>query len=419
MQAAVPLRVSEIHGRNLTMYFALASQVSRRMLGWTPDYLAPSFPVRHGGDHAHAAVTGTTHTHADNAPGTPVPGHAAALLAAGAVPARVIACHGSRVDVHDGRQVRPLARPVEDLVVGDWLLVRRDADTAELLWRCPRRTLLRRRTPHGHAQALVSNIDALWLVMALDADFSLDRLERYLLVARDAGCPLHVLLSKADQAAPAVVSAAHRDIAARFGTRLAITALDTRDPLALQSLLATWPVPASIALLGSSGVGKSTLTNTLLGVVHQQGIQQGIQSSTQRSTQRSIQGTMAVNARDQRGRHTTTHRQLFRLASGHCLIDTPGLRGLRPDVDASDLDALLRHNEGEAWSCRFRNCRHEKEPGCALRATLSEAQLANRRKLLRELDSDAERRARKARDRGISRQVRAFYRWREEDENSR
>ncbi len=397
MQAAVPLRVSEIHGRNLTMYFALASQVSRRMLGWTPDFLAHTFSLPHSDNHASGGTRAADR--AQTQPEAGIDQTAATLLAAGATPARVVACHGSRVDVHDGRQIQSLASPAADLVVGDWLLVRRDADTAELLWRCPRRTLLRRRTPHGHAQALVSNVDMLWLVMALDADFSLDRLERYLLVARDAGCPLQLLLSKADRCDPAQISTARRDIAARFGSAVTVTALDTRDPQALHALLARVPAPSSIALLGSSGVGKSTLTNTLLGVTHQQ--------------------TSAINARDQRGRHTTTHRHLFLLASGHCLIDTPGLRGLRPDVEAGDLDALLQHDDGELPRCRFRDCRHDQEPGCALRATLSEAQLANRRKLQRELASDAERRVRKARDRGISRQVRAFYRWREEDESSR
>ena len=121
-------------------------------------------------------------------------------------------------------------------------------------------------------------------------------------------------------------------------------------------------------LLGSSGAGKSTLTNTL--------------------TQSVTQGTGAVRASDSRGRHTTTGRQLRLLPGGGCLIDTPGLRGLRLDIDMLSLDASFDDISALAADCRFRDCAHDSEPGCAVRSGVAPDRLANYHKLCREVSRD-------------------------------
>jgi ribosome biogenesis GTPase len=122
-------------------------------------------------------------------------------------------------------------------------------------------------------------------------------------------------------------------------------------------------------LLGSSGAGKSTLTNNLLGSAKQD--------------------TGAVRAHDSRGKHTTTSRSLHRLPGGACVIDTPGVRTLRPDVDAQTLGQLFEDISALADACRFRDCQHQQEPGCAVRAQVSAARLKNYQKLLRESRRDA------------------------------
>ena len=123
-----------------------------------------------------------------------------------------------------------------------------------------------------------------------------------------------------------------------------------------------------MVLLGSSGAGKSTLTNTLAG--------------------RALQDTGAVRSHDSRGKHTTTARTLFPLASGACVIDTPGLRALRPDLDEDQLGASFADIRALAPQCRFRNCSHGSEPGCAVRAAVDADRLRNHDKLLREARRD-------------------------------
>lgn len=124
----------------------------------------------------------------------------------------------------------------------------------------------------------------------------------------------------------------------------------------------------TIVVLGSSGAGKSTLTNTLLGV--------------------HVQSTGAVRDDDSRGRHTTTSRSLHVLPAGGCIIDTPGLRGLRPDIDADELAASFEDIQALAEHCRFRDCSHQDEPECAVRAGVDADRLTNYQKMLREIRRD-------------------------------
>jgi ribosome biogenesis GTPase len=201
-------------------------------------------------------------------------------------------------------RLRHGARRGELPVVGDWVAVQSGTIHAVL----PRRTLLARRDADGsRIQALVANVDAALVVMGLDGDFNLRRLERYLALVAAAGVRPAVILSKPDLHPPG----ARLDEVVAAAPGAAVLAVDlTADVRSIAELLA--PRETAV-LLGSSGAGKSTLLNALLGT--------------------PVQKTAPVRAHDSRGRHTTTRRQLFRLPSGALLIDTPGLRA----VDATRL----------------------------------------------------------------------------------
>jgi ribosome biogenesis GTPase len=245
---------------------------------------------------------------------------AAALAAAGdgLAAARVVLAERGAYRVSDGDQesvavvpgrMRHRAGRGELPVVGDWVALRPAGAPEGLIEAVlPRRTILARRDPDGaRAQVLVANVDLALVVMGLDGDFNLRRLERYLAMVDAAGVRAAVVLSKADLHPPrerlAEVAAAAPGVP--------VVAADLRaDPGAAAALL----VPGETAvLLGSSGAGKSTLLNGLLG--------------------EPVQKTAPVRAHDSRGRHTTTRRQLFRLPGGALVIDTPGLRA----IDASQL----------------------------------------------------------------------------------
>ncbi|MBC7726712.1 MAG: GTPase RsgA, partial [Microbacteriaceae bacterium] len=211
-----------------------------------------------------------------------------------------------------------------------------------------------------------------------------------------------LLLSKADTVPPELVAQRLAQVADLLPQRLPALALDLRDERAA-SALAAWLQPGqTLVLLGSSGAGKSTLANTL--------------SRTCGATALGglTRGTGAVRADDSRGRHTTTVRTLLPLAGGACVIDTPGLRTLRLDVaDADQLADAFGDVARHAPRCRFRDCRHQQEPGCAVRDAVAERRLLNFQKLLREASRDSqtvgERRAQRAlwKARGRAGQARA------------
>ncbi len=295
---------------------------------------------------------------------------------------RVSAVHRETVQLHDGvresaaRQLPRLARQLLEggtmLAVGDWVLASCDPSGARWVQRrVPPLSHLARRDGDGSRHAVVSNVDLALLVMGLDDDFNLRRLERYLTLVYAAGIAPMVVLTKADIAA---ADPALRD------ERLA--ALGERIPGAVQTVLVDATDPASagrfthvacggqtLVLLGSSGAGKSTLTNTLIG------------SATQ--------DTGAVREHDSRGMHTTTARSLHLLPGGACVIDTPGLRTLRPDIDEATLAASFGDVEALAGQCRFRDCRHGDEPGCAVREGVDPDRLRNFQQLLRETRRDS------------------------------
>lgn len=277
----------------------------------------------------------------------------------------------------------------EALAVGDWVLAR-PGDAAGCTITCrllpgrriTRRTLDGRANEHHGAaqrQVLVSNVDTALLVMGLDHDFQLRRLERYLALVQLAGVQPVLVLSKADTVPPELVARRQAEAADVLPPRTPVLALDVRQRAAAGAL-AGWLQPGqTLVLLGSSGAGKSTLANSLMA------------AASDPVTGLAGRGTGAVRADDSRGRHTTTVRTLLPLRGGACVIDTPGLRALRLDVaDADDLAAAFGDVARLAPQCRFRDCRHQAEPGCAVRQAVDTPRLDNYQKLLREARRDSQ-----------------------------
>jgi len=273
------------------------------------------------------------------------------------------------------RLTRTLANQGAMLAVGDWVLAATDAHGR--IWvqaRVPPLTHINRRDADGRRHTVVSNVDTALLVMGLDDDFSPRRLERYLaLVQAGAGegrITPAVVLTKADVVAqqPGRLAACIEALRGRVPASIDYFAIDATDPYTAWQLQAYLGAGRTLVVLGSSGAGKSTLTNTLLG--------------------HAVQDTGAVRAHDSRGKHTTTARSLHRLPGGACVIDTPGLRALRPDVDEATLAAAFGDIESLAMQCRFRDCRHGDEPGCAVRQRVPADRVKNYHKLLREARRD-------------------------------
>ena len=297
--------------------------------------------------------------------GPPPEGAWAEALAAhpAARPARVIEQHRTGYVVAEGpgegaaveslpQWQRPKCPPSERAAVGDWVLVE-DGSIVALL---PRYSVIKRAIAGEHygQQLIAANIDTVLVVCGLDADFNPRRIERYLLLVQGGGAQPVVVLTKADQAG-ADADAARAGLVARLGAEVPVLAVDARDPAAVAALL-PWLGPGRTAVLvGSSGAGKSTLTNALLGVERMK--------------------TAAVRERDSRGRHTTTHRALIPLPSGGCLIDTPGMRELKPTGEEDLAEGGFAEIEALAADCRFNDCRHEREPGCAVRAAIEDGRL--------------------------------------------
>jgi len=296
-----------------------------------------------------------------------------ATAVAGAWPARVIEIQRETVNLDDGTAIlkarlhpqlaRTLADSGNDLAVGDWVAAAYDSQGAAWVQTLlPPATQLARADDDGRRRTLVSNVDSAFIVMGLDGDFNPRRVERYLALVQGAGVWPLIVLTKLDCAAapePAIEL-----LRTRLPREVQIEAVDATAPAAATALLPYLGPGQTAVLLGSSGAGKSTLTNTLAG--------------------RQLQSTGSVRADDSRGRHTTVARSLHRLPGGACLIDTPGLRGLRVDLDSSQLAASFGDIAELAQRCRFRDCSHGDEPGCAVRAAIDADRLKNFHKLERE-----------------------------------
>ena len=241
-------------------------------------------------------------------------------------------------------ELNPEARPA----VGDWVLVEGEAPNAlRIVALLPRFSAIKRGAAgeHYRQQVIAANIDSAFVVSGLDADFNPRRIERYLLLVAGSGVEPVVVLTKPDKDGADVDAA----LQALRALDVAVLAVNAKDRGSVEAL-APWLGPGrSIVLVGSSGAGKSTLTNTLLGVEKMK--------------------TGEVRESDARGRHTTTHRALIALPSGACIIDTPGMRELKPTGE-EDVAESFADIEALAAQCRFRDCRHAREPGCAVRAAV-------------------------------------------------
>ena len=294
---------------------------------------------------------------------------------------RLTEVHRETVRVHDGehehgvrvlpRLMRELADADTALAVGDLVLCGIDAyGEYRVHARVPPLSSICRRDADGRRHAVVSNVDTALLVMGLDDDFNPRRLERYLALVQASGVLPVVVLTKADVAShtPGLIESRIEALRGRVSAQVEVLAVDGTDPATAPRLRA-WLAPGqTVVVLGSSGAGKSTLTNNLLGT--------------------AVQDTGAVRAHDSRGKHTTTSRSLHRLPGGACVIDTPGLRTLRPDADEATLAAVFEDVDTLAAQCRFRDCRHVDEPGCAVREGVEPDRLRNFHKLLREARRD-------------------------------
>ncbi len=301
-----------------------------------------------------------------------------AHAAEGLLPGRVVGEHRSHYRVATDSteltagttgRIRNNAVQRSDLPgVGDFVALRfvRGDGLATIEAVLPRITaLVRKASGERRPQLLAANIDVAFMVTAPDGDFNLPRIERYLALVRQSSATPVIVLNKADLT---------NDVAEMTGQIAAIApdvpihAISARERDDVRGLEGYFDGNRTVGLIGSSGVGKSTLTNQLLG--------------------RPAQATQEVRAHDSRGRHTTTHRQLFTRPQGGAIIDTPGMRGVELWNTSKGVESNFDDIETLASECRFRNCRHESEPACAVRTavqrgTLEAGRLASFVKLAR------------------------------------
>ncbi len=275
-------------------------------------------------------------------------------------------------------------------VVGDWVALEEGCRVIHIVPRC---TAFSRKQP-GDAireQVIAANIDVLFVVCGLDGDFNLRRIERYLLLACESGAKPMVVLNKADVCMNVAEAAAS---VAEVALGTPVLTVSAREGWGLPALEQHLQPARTAAFIGSSGAGKSTLVNGLL--------------------RRDEQRVQEVRAGDSRGRHTTVRRELFLAPGGWLLIDTPGLRELQLWAGTESLEAAFPDIADLAAGCRFRDCRHQGEPGCAVAASgIDQARLANYTKLQRELahlDRKLDQRAAQEEKRRIKRIHRAMRR---------
>lgn len=310
------------------------------------------------------------------------------------IPARVVEQHRTRLELQSeqGSQVLEITPAMPPITVGDWLLVDNDGHYVRLL---ERSSVFSRKAPGSKLseQLIAANINTAFIVCSLNDDFNLSRIERYLAMINQAGAEPVVVLSKADlqdnlDALVAQVRA--------LDPMLAIEAVNCLDRDSVEALSPWCSVGQTIALLGSSGSGKSTLSNTLL--------------------QEAIQETGGIRENDSKGRHTTTRRSLLEIPNGAMILDTPGMRELQLAACEDGLQATFSDIDLLSQQCRFADCQHQGQQGCAVTAALDAGELDQRRldnylKLQQEQARNASSLAeRRASERGTTRYIRQTQR---------
>ncbi|MEL6961731.1 MAG: ribosome small subunit-dependent GTPase A [Pseudomonadota bacterium] len=310
-------------------------------------------------------------------------------------PVRVLAAHRGTIEVAGPSFIGSLSTHMLEesddegrTTVGDWLLL--DQQTHRPLRCLERHSLFKRREPGtGRSiQLIAANVDTLFIVSSCNQDFNLARLERFLTLARDAEVHPIVILTKADLADDLSFYMAET---ARLLPGLLVECLDARSRTDVARLKPWCGHGQTVALLGSSGVGKSTLANTLL--------------------EDNVQATRDVRGDDAKGRHTTTGRSLHRLSAGGWLLDTPGMRELQLTDSEHGLEGVFADIVNLAAECRFNDCCHQSEPGCAVlmaieRGDLDQNRLRRYQKLIAENETNrASLAERRSRDRAFGKMV--------------
>ncbi|RCU45707.1 ribosome small subunit-dependent GTPase A [Corallincola holothuriorum] len=281
--------------------------------------------------------------------------------------ARVVAHHRSEYVVRTEQALSrmPITPSLPPMALGDWLLL--DGDN-RFLRQLDRKSLFKRKSPGSKLgeQFIAANVDTLFIVCSLNQDFNLSRIERYLALAHEAEVEPVVVLTKQDLCDDVDEK---RQAIQSLDPLLLVESVNALDRTSCEVLL-SWCRPGrTLSLLGSSGVGKSTLINTLLG--------------------NEIQDTGSIREDDSKGRHTTTSRSMHFMPSGAVLIDTPGMRELQLTACEQGVSLTFADIDELAQRCRFGDCQHTGEPGCAVQQAIDRGELAPRRlanyfKLMRE-----------------------------------
>jgi len=281
-------------------------------------------------------------------------------------PARVVQQHKSEINVFaesGALTIKTSGANHLPLTVGDWLLL----DSKHSIYRVLERSSIFSRKAAGSKvaeQLIAANVDTLFIVSSLNNDFNLNRIERYLVLAHEAGVEPLVVLTKADLCESRDVVDDYIAQIKKLDKFLTVVALNALDSSAKQQLSPWCKVGKTLALLGSSGVGKSTLVNSLLG--------------------ENTQNTDGIREDDSKGHHTTTSRSLHIISSnalvdGGIVLDTPGMRELQMANSEEGIAETFADVIQLSKSCKFSNCQHESEPGCAVQAAIESNELSSRR----------------------------------------
>jgi ribosome biogenesis GTPase len=274
----------------------------------------------------------------------------------GTTPVRVVRHDGVAVVVAgaDGVTTRPIRPLLPPLAVGDWLVV----DDESVVHVLPRTSLLQRRDPtRGGGQLIAANVDRVGIVCGLDRPVKPGRIQRFVVQVFDAGALPMVVLTKSDLVDETVVAEAAAVVERSSpGVDVLVCSVRTEHGLdALRDVVAG----RTVAFVGESGAGKSTLVNALAG--------------------REVAATSEVRSGDSKGRHTTTARELHVLPGHCCLLDTPGLREIGVFTDVETVDDVYADVTDLARDCRFKDCTHTSEPGCAVLAAIEVGTLGRER----------------------------------------
>lgn len=309
-------------------------------------------------------------------------------------PARVTSVHRSGLVIISEQGTTTVTVPPRVLearelpiTVGDWVLIEPNAPRVQRVL-APYSAIKRQAAGTDHRlQTIAANLDTLFVVTSCNDDFNLSRLERYLALAYEAQVEPVIVITKADLSDD---PESYIEQISTMGTSTTAITINAMDATKVAATLAPWLQRGqTVAFVGSSGVGKSTLVNTLIG--------------------HSRQPTSGIREDDSKGRHTTTSREMFALDSGAWIIDTPGMRELRIGAISSGLRTVFDNVEALAEQCHFRDCRHESEAGCAVLAAVAAGKIDPRRlasyhKLQREAAlAEMSTRERRARDRQLGR----------------